>query len=371
MRIPLSRPDVGPREVQAVLTVLQTDYLSIGPMVKRFEEAMAQIASTRYAVAVNSGTSGLHLLVRALGIQSGDEVITTSFSFVASSNCLLFENAVPVFADIDAKTLNIDPEDVERKITPRTRGILAVDVFGHPADYRRLEAIARKHNLVLIEDSCEAIGATYRGQKAGSFGHGGVFAFYPNKQITTGEGGVIVTNSEEVAELCRSMRNQGRGSSEEWLEHVRLGYNYRMDELSAALGVAQAERFDELMAKRSAVAERYDRMLASLAGVSIPYRAPEVDVSWFLYVIQLDPAYDRDKVIRLLQDRGVGTRAYFQPIHLQKLYRERFGYRGGELPVTEEISRRTLALPFFSGLTEAEQEYVVESLSAILPQALK
>jgi len=274
MNVPLSSPDIGRRERELVNEVLDSNILSIGPRVEQFERMLADYLGVKEAVAVNSGTSGLHLAVRGLGICAGDEVITSPFSFVSSSNCILYEGARPVFVDIDPLTLNMDPEMIEKKISPGTKAILPVHVFGRPADMERIMEIARKHRLAVIEDACEAIGARYGEKMAGSESDAAVFAFYPNKQITTGEGGIISTNSSDLAGLCRSMRNQGRSGAGGWFNHCRLGYNYRLDELSAALGVAQMESIDEILAKREAVAMAYNAKLGRLAGVVLPYMEP-------------------------------------------------------------------------------------------------
>lgn len=363
MFVPLSAPDIGQRERALINEVLASNILSIGPQVERFERMVAEYLGVKEAVAVNSGTSGLHLAVRAIGIGEGDEVITSPFSFIASSNCMLFERARPVFTDIDQLTLNMDPAEIESKITPRTKAILPVHVFGLPVDMETIIDIAERYQLAVIEDACEAIGASYNGKMVGSEGEAGVFAFYPNKQITTGEGGVISTNNEDLARLCRSMRNQGRGDREQWLNHCRLGYNYRMDELSAALGVAQMERIDEMLAKREAVAQAYNARLERLEGVIVPFVEPGTKISWFVYVIRLAPGINRDRVMTYLHENGVDCRPYFQPIHLQPFYREMFDYREGNFPNTERAASSTLALPFFNNLTEKQMDYVVELLS--------
>jgi perosamine synthetase len=346
-----------------VLEALDSPVLSIGSKASLFERMIAGYVGVKYGIAVNSGTSGLHLLVRAMNIGDGDEVITTPFSFVASANCLLFERARPVFVDIDPVTLNINPGGIEEKITGRTRAVLPVHVFGRPADMGAILSIARRHRLAVIEDACEALGACCNGKMAGSEGDAAVFAFYPNKQITTGEGGVIVTGSEEVAKLCRSMRNQGRGEGGEWLDHCRLGYNYRMSELNAALGVAQMERIGRILAKRREVAGKYGARLKNLPGVSIPQAGPGEKISWFVYVIQLTEGIDRDKVMKFLLERGVECRPYFQPIHLQPFYVKMFGYHRGDFPEAEKAASSTLALPFFNNLTDAQIDYVVEKLA--------
>lgn len=368
MEIPLARPDITELERKAVLEVLNTPNLSLGPKLEEFEKKLAEYAGVKYAVAVNSGTSALHLIVKALGIKEGDEVITTPFSFIASANCILFERARPVFVDIEPKMLNIDPARIEERITDRTKAILAVDVFGHPADWDRLQEIADKHNLKLIEDSAEALGAEYKGKKAGSFGDAAILAFYPNKQITTGEGGMILTNDEEIASLCRSLRNQGRGEGGGWLQHERLGYNYRLSDINCALGVAQLARIDEILAKRERVAQMYNQRLKEIDGVEIPYVSPKVKMSWFVYVIRLSEEYsreDRDRILQELKRRGIGCSNYFQPIHLQPFYRE-LGYREGDFPVTEGVAARTIALPFYNNLSEREIDYVASNLKSLL-----
>lgn len=372
MEVPLARPDITDLEVEAVVAVLRTPNLSLGPKLEEFERRLAAYVGVKHGVAVNSGTSALHLVVKALGIGEGDEVITTPFSFVASANCLLFERARPVFVDIDPRTLNLDPERIEGKITPKTKAILAVDVFGQPADWTRLEEIADEHGLLLIEDSAEALGAEYKGKRAGSFGQAGVFGFYPNKQITTGEGGMILTDDEGLAQLCRSLRNQGRGEGSGWHQHERLGYNYRLSELNCALGLAQLERLDEILSKRERVAQMYNDRLKDVEGLELPYISPDVKLSWFVYVVRLSEDYtreDRDWILQELKARGIGCSNYFPPIHLQPFYREArpgLGYREDDFPITERVAARTIALPFHNNLSEREVDYVVQNLKELL-----
>lgn len=376
MGIPLARPEITECEVEAVVQVLRTPYLSLGPKLEEFEKKIADYVGTKYAVAVNSGTSALHLIIRALGIKEGDEVITTPFSFIASANCILFERAKPIFVDIDPKTLNIDPVKIEETCKhahvhtcTRIKAILAVDVFGHPADWDQLQKIAKEYNLRLIEDSAEALGALYKGKKAGSFGDAGIFGFYPNKQITTAEGGTIVTNNEQIAKLCRSMRNQGRGEGDEWLQHERLGYNYRLSDINCALGLAQLTRIEEILAKRERVAQMYNERLKDIEGINIPYVSSDVKLSWFVYVVRLEERFtqkQRDWILQELKRRGIGCGNYFSPIHLQPFYREMFGFKEGDFPVTEHIAARTIALPFYNNLREEEIDYVVENLESIL-----
>ena len=365
MKVPLAKPDITQREIDAVVDVLKTPNLSLGPKLREFEEKIKEFAGVKYAVAVNSGTSALHLIVKSLGIKDNDEVITTPFSFIASSNCILFERAKPVFVDIEDDTYNINPDLIEEKITEKTKAILAVDVFGHPADWDKLEKIAKKHDLFLIEDSAESLGSEYKGKRCGSFGDAGIFAFYPNKQITTGEGGVILTNNEKIYKLSRSMRNQGRGEDESWLEHVRLGYNFRISDINCALGLAQMERIDEILNRRRIVYDMYKFYLKDVEEIILPEEHGNVKVSWFVFVIRLRDRFtreDRDNLIHFLKEKGVESKNYFSPIHLQKFYRELFGYKRGDFPITEKISDRTLALPFFTGLTEEEIKYVKDKL---------
>lgn len=365
MEVPLSRPDISWEDKQAVVAVLDTPFLALGPHVQRFEEAVAGYVGARFGVAVSSGTSALHLLVKAFGIGEGDEVITTPFSFIASANCILYERARPVFVDVEPETGNINPDLIERAITARTKAILSVDSFGHPARLDDIRGIAERHGLAVIEDACESLGSEYRGQKCGSpaYAHGASFAFYPNKQITTGEGGMIVTDDEEVARLCRSMRNQGRGETGVWLSHERLGYNYRMDEMSAALGLSQFRRLEEILAKRERVARMYADHLSRISGISLPRVAPEVTrMSWFVYVIRVEDGINRDSVMDYLTQMGIQCRPYFSPIHLQPFYRQLFGYKEGDFPVAERLGRSCIAIPFHNNLTKEEIAYVAEKL---------
>jgi len=381
MKVPMSSPDLSDAEREAVAAVLRTPTLSIGPETEGFEEAIAGIAGRRHAIAVSSGTAALHLCVRAAGIQEGDLVITTPFSFVASANVLLYERAIPIFVDVDPLSGNLDPEQVEAAAAelrsgkggwlPRKsagnggklRAILTVDVFGQPADYARLLPVAEEYELTLIEDSSEAIGAHYDGQPAGSFGEAGVFAFYPNKQLTTGEGGMVVTDRDDWADRARALRNQGRAVGDTWLQHTFPGYNYRIDEMSAALGKAQASRFPELLRKRSQVADWYGEALADMPGVELPTIVPTTSqMSWFVYVVRLDPAIDRKRVMKALEHEGIPSRVYFEPIHLQPYMVEIYGYQPGDFPVTEDLGSRSLALPFSGVMTVEQVEWVSESL---------
>jgi perosamine synthetase len=372
--IPLSSQDITEVEVQAVVDVLRGDRLALGPRAQAFEAACATAAGRKYGIAVNSGTSGLHLCVKALAIGPGDEVITPSFSFVATTNCFLFEGASPVFAEIDPVSYNLDPAAIEAAITPRTKAILPVQVFGNMAHFDTYEQIAHKHNLILLEDCCEAIGGILGDRPAGNFGSAGVFAFYPNKQITTGEGGMIVTDDDALRDLCVSLRNQGRASTA-WLEHARLGYNYRMSEITAALGEVQVSRLDEILAKRRAAAELYDQALAPLVEAELLHLPPRHDrprASWFVYVIRLADRFtaeQRDAVMDHLRAEQIGCNCYFTPIHLQPYIVEQFATAAGQLPVTEQISQRTIALPFFANITESQVSRVAECLREAISAA--
>jgi len=369
--IPLSAPDITDLERKAVWEVMNTKQLSLGPKLAEFEEMLASYVGVRQAVAVNSGTSALHLCVKSLRLEDGDEVITSPFSFVASANCLLYERVVPVFADIDPVTLNLDVSQVEGKITKRTKAILPVHVFGLPCEMDALLTLAETHHLRVIEDACEAIGASYGCKRVGSFGDCGSFAFYPNKQMTTGEGGAVVTDDQEIAALCRSLRNQGRDDSGEWLAHVRLGYNYRLSEIQSALGIAQLSRIADLLAGREEVASIYNRLLAGTEGICLPCRIAGSTRSWFVYVILLDQWFgrsQRDYLVRNLKKRNIACGKYFPPIHLLPFYARAFGYKAGDFPVAESVSDRAIALPFHSSLREDEICYVVEALDLELDE---
>ena len=393
--IPLSRPDITDQEIEAVSAVLRSGRLSIGPALEQFETAVASRCGVNYGVGVSSGTSGLHLALLALGIGPGDEVITTPFSFVASSNPILMVGATPVFVDVCPKSLNMDPEKIGSAITRRTKAILAVECFGNPAYMDQYAAIAAKHEIPLIEDCCEALGSAHKGRPAGGsgggpkrggpaggWGRGGVFGFYPNKQITTGEGGMIVTDDRRVADLCRSLRSQGRpvpkaageaGAAQpgtgSWLHHERLGYNYRLSELHAALGVVQMRRLDEILRKRQAAAELYMRRLMGNPDITLPTVQPESVQSWFVFVVRLATTYtreERDRIIAGMRRHEVGAGDYFPCIHLQSFYREQFGYKPGDYPIAESVSNRTIALPFYNDLTERDVDFVCSTLELML-----
>jgi len=370
------------------MAVLDTRYLSMGPRIDAFEEAINEYVGSKYAIGVSSGTSGLHLCIRAAGIRNGDLVLTTPFSFVASTNVILFENAIPIFVDVDAKTGNIDAhkarqtvQDIQsggkaaQKWLPRRgaqehgalKGLLSVDVFGQPADYDALLEITSRQGLVLIEDSCEALGATYKGKKAGLFGDSAVFAFYPNKQITTGEGGVIITNDGQAAEFMQALRNQGRAPGDTWLQHTHLGYNYRMDEMSAALGLSQMQRLDELVDRRNQVAGWYSQKLANIDEIETPFVAEETTrMSWFVYVIRIAKHFERDSFANALENAGIPVRPYFLPIHLQPYMMEQFGYQEGDFPITEDLGKRGLALPFSSVMSEEDVDVVCKQIKSCI-----
>ena len=370
--IPLARPDITQHEIDSVVEVLQSDVLSIGPMVIEFEKRCARLAGRRHGVAVSSGTVGLHCCAIAAGISHEHEVITTPFSFVASSNAAMFVGAKPVFVDIDPKTLNMDFSQVAAAITPKTKAIVAVEVFGHPGGMVEIERIAQQHELVLIEDCCEGFGGSAANRPIGSFGRAGVFGFYPNKQITTGEGGMIVTDDDAFAAMCRSLRNQGRDGMA-WLAHQRLGYNYRMNEMSAALGVAQIDRLDEILNRRRAVAHLYMTRLMASRYLIVPTISDDDHMSWFVFVVRLNDLFEphhRDQAIAELRAVGIGCTNYFPPIHLQPYMVEKFGYQPGSFPITEYVAARTIALPFFSKITETKVDDVCTTLEAILDKML-
>ena len=381
--IPLSQPDITDHEIEAVTSALQSGRLSIGPRQDLFEQMVAERTGRSHGVAVSSGTAGLHLLLTALGIGPGDEVITTPFSFIATANCILMVGASPVFVDICPQSLNLDPSRLESAITERTRAIIAVEVFGNPRHMDRIEQVARAHELPLIEDACEALGGRWQNRQVGSFGRASVFAFYPNKQVTTGEGGMIVCDDEQLADLCRSMRNQGRAVSRDsesaktssksgsWLGHPRMGYNYRLSEIACALGVAQMERLDEMLEARRRIAGQYMQRLMDFEDLVLPTVDPEhaEHWSWFVFVARLVDTYDRearDRIINGLRRHEVGASNYFPCIHLQPFYQRRFGFREGDFPIAESISERTVALPFHNKLSESQIEMVCETLRLML-----
>ncbi len=360
--VPLAAPDLGARELEVVTDVLQSGVLALGDYARQFEAGIAGLTGRQEGIACSSGTAGLHLGVRALEISDGDEVITTPFSFVASANCVMYERAVPRFVDIEEESLGLDPALVEDATSVRTRAILPVHVFGRPCRINDIVEIARRRNWSVIEDACEGLGSTVEGRPLGSFGDLSVFAFYPNKQITTGEGGMVVTDDASVADTIRSLRNQGRDSDGTWLRHIRLGYNYRLDELSAALGVAQLERLAELQAGRARVVRAYEDALGGLDWVTLPRAGQGESVDWFVFVVRLHADIDRDRVMSDLAEAGVASRPYFSPLHLQPFYRKTFGFKIGDFPVAERVAASTLALPFSSRLAEDDVRYVADAL---------
>jgi perosamine synthetase len=380
--IPLSRPDVGELEIEYVADVLRSGMLSLGPTVTRFECNFAAFIGRKHAIAVSSGTSALHLCVRALGIGPEDEVITSSFSFVASSNCILYEGGVPVFLDIDGSSFDLDPKALERFLVRhcernasghcidrdtgrRVKAILPVHVFGMPCEMEAIERLASEYGLFVIEDACEALGAEYRGRKAGTFGEAACFAFYPNKQMTTGEGGMIVTDDDRTAAICRSLRNQGRNEKSEWLDHARLGFNYRLSDIHAALGIAQLERLESLLERRRVVAQSYDQELQEIPGLVTPARVSGCKRSWFVYVVQLPTPEGptiRDEVLKALRSAGIGCQAYFPAIHRQRYMKGLFHTPLGRLKETEIVADGCMAIPFYSKMTKAQTDAVCRAL---------
>lgn len=373
MNIPLSCPYIGEEEIKAVTDVLKTPNLSMGPKIDEFERNFAEYIGTKYAVGVNSGTSGLHICMRAFNIKEGDEVITTPFSFIASSNCILYERAKPVFVDIDEKTLNINPDLISEALTSKTKAILPVHVFGQPCDMKPIMEIAEDHNLKVIEDACEAVGSEYLSKKAGTFGDASVFAFYPNKQMTVGEGGMIVTDDEKIYKLSRSLRNQGRAEDMGWLDHKILGYNYRLDEMSAALGVVQLKKIEKIIEMRNNAAKKYNKQLEDIEGIETQFIDEKTTkMSWFVYVIHINKKDSREenkilrnKLINELTDKGIPSKPYFTPIHLQPFYRE-MGFKEGDFPITELAGDTGLALPFFTDMKNEQVEYVCNNLKDLM-----
>jgi perosamine synthetase len=373
MQIYLSRPDITEKEIEAVCEVLRSPNLSLGPKVAEFEKTFAKYIGRKRAVAVNSGTSGLFMCMMALEIGQGDEVITTPFTFIASATSIMMAGARPVFVDIDPVSLNIDPAKIESKITEKTKAILPVEVFGNPAGFDKICETAKKHNLPVIEDSCEALGSALNGKKAGTFGTMSVFGFYPNKQITTGEGGMILTDDDELADLCESFRNQGRDKGNSWLCHKRLGYNFRLSDINCALGIAQLARIEQIIAKRRQVAKWYQEMLANDDRLIVPAEPNGCDISWFVFVVRLAEGFiaqQRDKILEEMKNRGIQVGNYFPPVHLQPVMTERFGYKRGDFPITESVSDRTFALPFYNNLTKDQIATVYRTLKEVFDKEL-
>jgi perosamine synthetase len=369
MQICLSRPDITEKEIAAVRNVLLGPDLSLGPKVGEFERAFAEYIGRKRAVAAANGTGGLFLSLSALGIGPGDEVITTPFTFISSATSIMMVGAKPVFVDIDPVSLNIDPAQIESRITARTKAVLPVEVFGNPAGLDRVCEVAAAHNLAIIEDSCEALGSALSGKKAGTFGTMSVFGFYPNKQITTGEGGMILTDADDLAEMCVSLRNQGRSKSNGWLAHERLGYNFRLSDINCALGIVQLSRIDEIKAKRRQVARWYQELLADENRLIVPTEPRDCGMSWFVFVVRLTDdfsAEQRDRILRQMAGRNIQVSNYFPPVHLMPFIADQFDYEKGDFPVTESTSQRTIALPFHNHLTKDEVAIVCQNLREAL-----
>lgn len=394
--IPLAHPDITDEDVRLVTEVIRSGRLSMGPMLERFEHLVATRAGRPHGIGVSSGTAGLHLVLKALGVEEGDEVITPAFSFIASANCILYCNAKPVFIDCDPRTLNMDLQKVEDAITDKTRAIVGVEVFGNPEGMNELAAIATKHEIPLVEDACEGLGGRLGKTPIGGFGRAAVFGFYANKQITTGEGGMIVTHDDKLADACRSMRNQGRAAQSQlsaqdltrqvesrraagggfssgglgnWLSHERLGYNYRLSEIAAAMGVAQMNRLDDLIHRRQEVADAYTRCLGGSPDIMVPTVSPETFMSWFVYVVRLSDRFtadDRDSIIDGMRRHDIGASNYFPPIPLMPFYQKMFGFKPGDFPVAESISHRTLALPFFTQITDREVDLICQTVELMM-----
>jgi perosamine synthetase len=366
--IPLAKPVLGEAEERAVIEVLRSGHLSLGPKLGEFERLFAKRVGTPHASAVSSGTAGLHLALRAVGVEADDEVITSPFSFVASANAIVYEGATPVFAEIDPITLNLDPAAAEAAITPRTKAILPVHIFGYPAEMPAFERIAEKHGLAIVEDACEALGAKHAdGPAVGGRGNPAVFGFYANKQMTTGEGGMVCLGDSAMKQRIDSERNQGRAPDMGWLDHDRLGFNYRLSDIASALGIAQLKRLDEMLTRRAQVADLYRNALADINGLTLPCRDERGDQrGWFVFVVQLPEHVDRDMAIRVLANLGIQSKPYLPAIHLMSFYRERFGHRSGEHPGCERVAERSLALPFFPQMSEQQVERVATALRSAI-----
>jgi perosamine synthetase len=366
--VPLARPVLGEEEERAVIDVLRSGQLSLGPRVEQFERAFAAHVGAAHASAVSSGTAALHLALRAAGVSDGDEVVTSPFSFVASANAALYERARPVFADIDPVTLNLDPQAAAAAVSERTRALLPVHIFGYPADMPAFEALSVQHDLAIVEDACEALGARHAdGPSVGARGHAAAFGFYANKQLTTGEGGIVTLGDEAAKQRIDSERNQGRAPDMGWLDHDRLGFNYRLSDIACAIGLAQLQRLKRSLAERAVVAERYREELDGVDGLTLPCPDAGGDVrGWFVFVVQLPHDADRDETVRKLAQLGVQSKPYLPAIHLMSFYRERFGHREGEFPVCEDVAARSLALPFFPQMDEGQTARVCRALRATL-----
>ncbi|MFA5292038.1 MAG: DegT/DnrJ/EryC1/StrS family aminotransferase [Phycisphaerae bacterium] len=369
IKVHLSRPDVNGDDIKAVVEVLKTPNLSLGPKIPEFEEKLAKYIGRKYAVAVNSGTSGLFLCLQTLGIGKGDEVITTPFTFIATTNSILMVGAKPVFVDIDPVSLNIDPKKIEAKITSKTKAIMPVVVFGNPVGLDKVWKIAKKHKLPVIEDSCEGLGSEINGQKIGNFGTMSNFAFYPNKQMTTGEGGMILTDYEKLADICKSLRNQGRGKSGGWLAHDRVGYNFRMSDINAALGISQLKRIEQFVQKRRKVAALYQELLADEDRIIVPKEPAGSRMSWFVFVVRLKESSKRNAILNAMLAEGIQVSNYFPPVTLQPFMVEKFRYKDGDFPITDKVCKSTIALPFYNNLTKDKAVLVCKTLKKCLDKA--
>lgn len=359
--IKVAAPYIDKEDIAGVVDVLKSGWLSLGPHYQAFEKKMAAYVGQTYACTVSSGTAGLHLAVIALGLKEGDEVITSPFSFIASSNCLLYEKVKPIFVDIEEKTFNIDPEKIQKAITKKTRALLPVHIFGQPAQMDQIMTTARKYKLRVIEDACESLGSDFKSRKSGTFGDVGVYAFYPNKQMTTGEGGMVVTNSKKIYDLVSSLRNQGRGEGSDWLDHVRLGYNYRMDEMSAVLGATQLKKLDWMIEKKRQIVKWYEDFLGETKNIILPKVGDDRTHTWFVYVIRITNG-KRNEVYEKLNKKGIQVKTYLPVIHLQPFMKKMYGYKKGDFPVAELVSSQTLALPFYIGLTKKEVGYIAQEI---------
>lgn len=371
MQIYLSRPDITDKEIEAVCDVLRSPDLSLGPKLADFERVFSEYIGRKHAIAVSNGTSGLFMCLSVLGIGPGDEVITTPFTFISSATSIMMVGAKPVFVDIDPISLNIDPAQIESRINERTKAILPVEVFGNPVGLDLICEVAARHELAVIEDSCEALGSTLKGKKVGTFGVMSVFGFYPNKQITTGEGGMILTDSDDLAQLCLSLRNQGRGKGASWLAHERLGYNFRLSDINCALGIVQLSRIDDIKAKRRQVAQWYRDMLADDERLIVPAEPKDCDMSWFVFVVRLKENFTTERRSRILQQMkscNIQVSNYFPPVHLMPFISEQFGHRPGDFPITESVSQRTIALPFHNHLTKDQIAKVCSTLQNSIDQ---
>ena len=373
-RVNLSRPDITDAEIQAVTDVLRTPNLSLGPKLGEFEDVFCKYIGRKRAVAVNSGTSGLYLCLQAMGIGPGDEVITTPFTFIASVTTIMMVGAKPVFVDIDPLSLNMDPAHVAEKITDKTKAIMPVVVFGDPTGLDTVCDIAKKHNLLVIEDSCEGLGSEIAGRKVGSFGAMSTFAFYPNKQITTGEGGMVLTDDDEIADLCVSLRNQGRGKGGGWLAHDRLGYNYRLSDINCALGIVQLSRIEEFVAKREKVAQMYLEALGDDERLIVPRAPADCRMSWFVFVIRLAGndinIEKRNEILKAMLARGIQVSNYFPPVYLMPFIADEYGLKEGDFPATDDVCKRTMALPFHNNLSKEDVQLVAKELKQTLNELL-